>query len=74
MQTFRVKHDYERGKWIKNYPVPVIEIRAPSAQEAAERVCGTRLRTKGHAGQYRAKVWPLGGVRRGHEIAHFYSC
>jgi hypothetical protein len=73
MQIFRVKHDYERGMWIENHPRPVIDILAANAKEAAERVCGTPLRNKGRPGEYRAKVWPFGGVKHAHEIAHFYS-
>ena len=73
MTVFRVKRDYLNGKWIENHPNPVIEVRASNAKEAAEFACGTTLKTRGHAGEYRAKVWPLGGVRYAHEIAHFYT-
>lgn len=73
MQIFRVKHDYECGMWIKNHARPVIDIRAANAKEAAEGVCGTTLRNEGRPSEYRAKVWPLGGVRHPHEIAYFYS-
>jgi hypothetical protein len=73
MQLFRVKRDYDGGKWVKNHPHPVVEVFAASAREAAELVCGGSLRDKGRACEYRAQVWPLGGVRYANEIAHFYS-
>jgi phosphoglycerate dehydrogenase-like enzyme len=73
MTVFRVKVDYVRGKWLKNHPYPVVEVLASNAKEAAELVCGMALRDKGRACEYRAQVWPLGGVRQAHEIAHFYS-
>jgi hypothetical protein len=73
MRIFRVKRDYERGIWLKDHPNPVIDICAGSAQDAAERVCGTTLRNRGRADEYRAKVWPLGGVRLAREIEHYYS-
>jgi hypothetical protein len=60
MQIFRVKRDYERGLWLKDHPHPVIDIFAANVKEAAERVCGTTLKDQGRAGEYRAKVWPLG--------------
>ena len=73
MKMFRVKVDYAGGKWVKNHPQPVVEVLASNAKEAAELACGATLRSKGRAGEYRAQVWPLGGVRHAHQIAHFYS-
>lgn len=73
MTVFRVKLDYVDGKWIKNHPHPIVEVRTATAKEAAELACGAILRSKGPAGEYRAQVWPLGGVRNPHQIAHFYS-
>jgi hypothetical protein len=72
MQIFRVKHDYNLGLWVKDHPEPTIDVCAGSAKEAAERACGTPLRNEGRPGEYRAKVWPSGGVRRATEISHFY--
>ena len=74
MQIFRVKHDYERGMWIENHLRPVTDILAANAKEVAERVCGTTLRNKGRPGEYRAKVWPLGGVKHAHELRCTGSC
>jgi len=73
MSIFRVKRDYLNGMWIKNHPNPVVEVMAVDAKNAAEIVCGVPLKTRGHGGEYCAKVWPLGGVRHAHQIAHFYS-
>lgn len=73
MKTFRVKLDYVDGKWVKNHPRPVVEVLAATAKEAAELACGETLRSKGRAGEYRAQVWPFGGVRHAHQISHFYS-
>jgi hypothetical protein len=73
MPVFNVKVDYDCGKWVKDHPRPVVEVLAASAKDAAELVCGVELRSKGHANEYRAQVWPLGGVRHAHQIAHFYS-
>jgi hypothetical protein len=73
MTVFRVKVDYVGGKWAKDHPCPIVEVLAFNAKEAAEFACGMALRNKGRACQYRAQVWPLGGVRHAHEIAHFYS-
>jgi hypothetical protein len=72
MPIFNVKRDYDHGLWISNHPHPIVEIDAPDAKTAAEIVCGTELRSKGRAGEYRAQVWPLGGVRNAHQIEHFY--
>src|SRR5262245_41868337 len=72
MQIFKVKVDYDRGKWVRNHPNPVVEVHAPGAREAAELACGMPLSESGNMHQYRAQVWPLGGVRYAHEIAHFY--
>lgn len=72
MPIYRVKQDYNHGKWIKDHPNPIVEVRAANEQEAAETVCGMKLRDKGSAAQYCAQVWPLGGARQPHEIAHFY--
>lgn len=73
MSIFRVQCDYLNGIWTKDHPHPVVEVLAATAKEAAELVCGMKLKTRGHAGQYSAKVWPVGGVRDAHQIAHFYS-
>jgi hypothetical protein len=73
MTIFKVKVDYAGGKWVKDHPHPVVEVLASNPKEAAELACGTVLRDKGKACEYRAQVWPLGGVRYAHEIAHFYS-
>jgi hypothetical protein len=73
MPNFNVKRDYDHGLWIADHPHPIVEIDAPDAKTAAEMVCGTELRENGQAGSYRAQVWPLGGVRYAHQIAHFYS-
>jgi hypothetical protein len=72
MAIFRVKVDYDHGKHIPDCPQPIVEVLAANAQEAAELACGVPLRRTGRAGQYRAQVWPLGGVRHAHEISHFY--
>jgi hypothetical protein len=73
MQFFRVKRDYDGGKWIKAHFHPVVEVRATTAKEAAELVCGVSLREKGRPGEYRAQVWPSGGVQHARQISHFYS-
>ena len=74
MRRFRVKHDYgDDGKWIPDHPNPVVEVAAAHAREAAEKICGTALMTRGKLGKYRAQVWPVGGVRTPDEISHFYS-
>ena len=72
MAIFKVKVDYADGKWVKNHPRPVVEVCACNAKEAAQLALGETLTdTKGP--EYRAQVWPLGGVRRADEITHFYS-
>jgi len=68
-----VRIAYANGKWVKNHPHPVVEVVASNAKAAAELVCGVMLRNKGHLHEYRAQVWPVGGVRHAHEISHFYS-
>ncbi len=73
MTLFRVKVDYEHGKWIKNHSRPVVDVLASDAKEAAEFACGTKLLNRGRPNQYRAQVWPSGGVRNAREIAHFFS-
>lgn len=73
MPKFKVKHDYDHGRWISNHPHAVVEIDAPDAKTAAEKVCGIALRESGQKGNYRAQVWPFGGVRHSHQISHFYS-
>jgi hypothetical protein len=73
MAIFKVKVDYAGGKWVPDHPQPIIEVRAANAREAAEFACGVPLRQGARADQYRAQVWPLGGVRHAHEISHFYS-
>jgi hypothetical protein len=73
MNTYKVKRDYKCGIWVKDHPDPVVEVRAANADEAAKLVLGKDLRRKGHLNQYCAQVWPLGGVQRAKEIAHFYS-
>jgi hypothetical protein len=73
MRIFRVQCDYENGRWVTDHPQPVVEVHATGPKEAAERVCAAPLRNNGRHGELRAKVWPLGGVRRSHEILHFYS-
>ncbi len=73
MTIFKAKVDYAGGKSVKNHPRPVVEVRASNAKEAAELACGVALRDKGRACEYRAQVWPLGGVRYAHKVAHFYS-
>ena len=74
MNYYRVKRDYVRGLWDANYPhPPVVTVLASSAEEAATLVCGVPLRKRGKRGEYRAQVWPLGGVRRPERIEHFYS-
>jgi hypothetical protein len=49
MAIFRVKLDYDGGKWIKNHPHPIVEVFASDAQEAAELACGMPLRRAGRA-------------------------
>ncbi len=73
MSIFKVKVDYAVGMWVKDHPHPVVEVPASNAKDAAEFVCGIRLKNTGSVYEYRAQVWPLGGVRRAHEISHFYS-
>ena len=58
MTVFKVKVDYDCGKWIKEHPRPIVEVLAANAKEAAEIACGTKLRSEGHATEYRAQVWP----------------
>jgi hypothetical protein len=73
MSIYKVKRDYEGGMWVKDHPNPVVEVRAANADEAAKLVLGKELHRKGTQDQYCAQAWPLGGVRRADEIAHFYS-
>jgi hypothetical protein len=73
MRIFRVKVDYVQGRWDPNHPNPIVEVLASDAKEAAESACGRSLRAHGRLGEYCAQVWPVGGVRRASEIAHFFS-
>jgi hypothetical protein len=72
MNYYRVKSDYVRGLWDANGP-SVVTVRAINAEEAATLVCGGPLRKRGKPCEYRAQVWPLGGVRHPNQIERFYA-
>jgi hypothetical protein len=48
---------YNMGIWDGREPQTVV---AASAIQAAEQVCGERLRSAGHLGELRAEVWAVG--------------
>jgi hypothetical protein len=74
MNYYRVKSDYVRGLWDANHRGPsVVTVRAMNAEVAAMRVCGGPPRKRGKPCDYRAQVWPLGGVRDPNQIEHFYT-
>jgi hypothetical protein len=59
VQTFRVVR-YEAGEWnLANASV----VEAQDAHEAAERVCGGPLLSRGDIGQLRAQVTPISRPR-----------